>query len=289
MSGNSPCYACSRVSVSAANGPWVAPSSPKNGPRTAVAPGQGICTPGITSEFFCGAGQLYHRKQIRLARDVCRWRAAGATPGLGTSRRDRACVLEAERRRRSNVENLAAIRESLFERSAPENDPQLSLHAGFHLRPLGRNGLRSRRSHRACRNRGEDRTVGGANRLARHHACLFGDYSRLPGDALARGEARQARRFRIFLRADGGFHRAHLRKGFLSRSTGSALVLCLSFLSWIWRRKFCRLHALAPRTIPNRMPRQRFCFFHLFCEVRRGGDHVSRWRRRAALRIAGTH
>ena len=200
----------------------------------------------LRRSFSGGAGQLHHRKQIRLARDVCRWRAAGATPGLGTSRRDRACVLEAERRRRSNVENLAAIRESLFERSAPENDPQLSLHAGFHLRPLGRNGLRSRRSHGARRSCREGRTVGGANRLARHHACLFGDYSRLPGDALARGEARQARRFRIFLRADGGLHCAHLRKSLLSRSARATLVFRLPFFSWFWRREFCRLHALAP-------------------------------------------
>src|SRR6266704_241871 len=52
MSGNLPFCACSRVSASAASGPWAARSSPKSGRKTDGARARGTCTRDITWEFL---------------------------------------------------------------------------------------------------------------------------------------------------------------------------------------------------------------------------------------------
>ena len=160
------------------------------------------------------------------------------------------------------MENLAAVRDAFLKRHAAQNNSEFLVYAGLDLRPLGRNGLRSSRGHGPCRSIGADRTISRADRFSCHHACFFRDHSRMSGDALARRKTRAARRSGILFRADGGLHRAHLRKSLLPRSPGSALVFRLPFLSWLRRREFRRLHPLAPGTISNRMPRQRFRIFN---------------------------
>src|SRR5437870_952718 len=165
-----------------------------------------------------------------MAHDVFCWWIAGASAGVGSSWRNRAAALAAKRRSDSLLADLAAIRDAFFQRNAPPNNSEFLVHAGFHLRPVGRNGVRSRRGDCACGNGGQGWTTGGAARFAGDHACFFCDDSGLPGDAAARGKTRPSRGTGLFLRADVRFHRAHVWKGFLPRSR-SSLVLLLPFLS----------------------------------------------------------
>src|SRR5258708_21240625 len=85
-----------------------------------------------------------------MALYVCRRRTAGLAVGLGASRCDRTCALEAERNGRPDVADLAAVRDAFFEWHAPQNDSEFPVHAGFHLRPLGGNGVRPCRGDGAC-------------------------------------------------------------------------------------------------------------------------------------------
>src|SRR6266481_8393205 len=169
-----------------------------------------------------------------MALYVCHRRTAGPPACLGASWRHRARLLAEKGKTRPNVADLAAIRETFLQGLAPQNNPEFFVHAGFDLRPLGRNGVRSGGGYGACGSGGEGRISGGAARFARDHASFFCDDSGLPGHAVARGKTRTARRFGIFFRADGCLHRANVWKNFLSRRCGASLVFCLPLLSWSW-------------------------------------------------------
>src|ERR1700731_2747675 len=222
-----------------------------------------------------------------MALYVCHRRTAGPSACLGASWRHRTHLLAAKGKTRPNVADLAAIRETFLQGLAPQNNPKFFVHAGFDLRPVGRNGIRSRCGDGACGSGREGRTSGGAARFARDHACFFCDDSGVPGHAVARGKTRAARRIGIFFRADGCLHRADVWKNFLSWRSSASLVFCLSFLSWFWWHEFCGLHAVASGAIPDGMPGARFRVFHVLCAIWRSGNHVSGWRWSTALRIAG--
>src|ERR1700730_1718435 len=192
-----------------------------------------------------------------MALYVCHRRTAGPSACLGASWRHRARLLAEKGKTRPNVADLAAIRETFLQGLAPQNDSEFLVYASFDLWPLGRNGVRSGGGDGACGSGGEGWTSGGAARFAGDHASFFCDDFGLPGDAVACGKTRTARRIGVFFRADAGLHSAHVWKGFLSRGGRAAVVLCLPFLSWLWRREFCGLHALAPRAIPDGMPGER--------------------------------
>src|SRR5229473_1633093 len=123
-----------------------------------------------------------------------------------------------KRRSGSLLAYLETVRDSFFERDAPQNDSQFLVYAGFDLRPLGRNGLRSCCGDGACGSGREGWTIGGA-------ACFAGDHA-------------------SFFRADAGLYRALVWKGFLSRGGRASVVFCLPFLSWFRRSEFCGLHAV---------------------------------------------
>src|SRR5258708_37320151 len=94
----------------------------------------------------------------------------GGTGGVGWTRRTGAAALAAKRRSRSLLEDLASIRDTFFEWNAPQNDSEFLVHAGFHLRPLGGNGVRSCRGDGACGSGGGGGTHGGAAACRGHHA-----------------------------------------------------------------------------------------------------------------------
>src|SRR5436190_1882796 len=198
-----------------------------------------------------------------------------------------AAELAAKRRSCSLLADMETAGDTFFERNAPQNDSEFLIHVSFHLRTLGRNGVRSGRGDGACGSGWPSGAPCDATRFERHDARFSCDDSGLPGDAVACGETRTARRIGIFFRADAGLHRAHVWKGFLSRGGRAAVVLCLPFLSWLWWREFCGLYAVAAGTISDGMPGERFRVFHVLCAIWRSGDHLSGRRRGPAFSITG--
>src|SRR6266568_2439542 len=168
-----------------------------------------------------------------VALHVCRRRTAGPVASLGAPRRDRACVLEAERRRRSNVADMATVCHTFFGRTAPQDDSEFFVHACLHLRSLGRNSVRSRGSDGAGRSGREDRTSGSAARFAGDHACFFRHHSRMPRDALARGKICKTWSVGLLLRPDARLHCPHIWQNLLSRTISPYLVLAARILRFI--------------------------------------------------------
>src|SRR5258708_35676104 len=222
-----------------------------------------------------------------MAHYVFCWGVARGAAGVGSSRRTRAAALAAKRRSRSLLADLASIRDPFFERNAPQNDSEFLVHAGFHLRLLGGNGVRSCRGDGACGSGGPSGPPGGATRFARDHVSFLRDDFGLPGHAVARGKTRPARGLGIFFHADAGLHRAYVWKSLLSRGGRASLVLSLPFLSRLWRRQFFGLHAMAAGAVPDGMPGQRFRLLHVLRAIWRRVDHLSGRRRRSAFSIAG--
>src|SRR5258708_14002124 len=155
-----------------------------------------------------------------------------------------------KRRSGSLLAYLETVRDSFFERDAPQNDSEFLVHDGFHLWPLGRNGLRSCCGDGACGSGRAGRNIRGTARFAGDHASFFRDDSGLPGDAVARGKTRPARGLGIFFRADAGLYRALVWKGFLFRRRRASVVFFLPFLSLFRRAEFSRFNALSAGAVP---------------------------------------
>src|SRR5258708_15320498 len=145
-----------------------------------------------------------------MAHYVFCWGVARAAAGVGSSRRNRAAALAAKRRSRSLLADLASIRDTFFERNAPQNDSEFLVHAGFHLRPLGGNGVRSCRGDGACGSGGPSGPPGGATRFARDHVSFLRHDFGLPGHAVAPRKTRPAAGLWVFFFSDYGLPPAFL-------------------------------------------------------------------------------
>src|SRR6266571_9263133 len=222
-----------------------------------------------------------------MALHVCDWWVARPLAGLGATRGDGTGTLETKGRSRASLANLAAVCGTFFECAAAQNDSEFVVHVGVDLRPLGRNRVRSGCGDGAGGSDGQSWSASGAACFARDHVGFVRDDSRLPGDALAGGAIRKARCAGFLFCTDADVYRADVWKSLLPRCGCAAVVFRLPFLPRIWRREFCRVHALAAGAVPDGVPRERVCVFHFLRPLRGRRDHVSCRRRRAAIRVTG--
>src|SRR6266849_3383357 len=221
-----------------------------------------------------------------MARYVCCRRTARAVARGGASRRHGAFALEGERAGRAFLGDLASVCGAIFKSVAAPHYPQRFVHAGVHLRAVGRHGVRAFRSN-DTRGSGRARwSCGRTARFPRHYACSIRNHSGLLADAVAGRAAGPPRRARVLFHADADLHRAYLWESFLHGARGAAAVLCVLVFSWAWRREFRGVYVVAPGTISDGMPRQRVCVFYVDSAFWRRGDHFLSRRRRAALRLA---
>src|SRR5262249_41451073 len=139
-------------------------------------------------------------------------------PGVGVPRRHGTGALEAKRRSRLFLENLAAVFKTFFARAAAQNDSEFSLHAGIYLRTLGWNRVRARCGHYFGGSCWQNWRAGGSTGFARDHACFLRYDSGLLRNALARGETRSPRCARFLFCANANIYRAHVWKSVLSQA-----------------------------------------------------------------------
>jgi len=71
------------------------------------------------------------------ALDVCGWRIAGPLAGVGAPRRSPSRSAGKRKKSRSYVADLAAVRNPIFQCTAPSHDPKHLVYAGLDLRPSG--------------------------------------------------------------------------------------------------------------------------------------------------------